>query len=187
MQTLILDIVIFFSLICAIYFCWSLNKKLHILKKLNFEITPALQALTQVSDHISKSMGKISEQMQPMKIIFGKEIPKAQGLKEDLEILLEYCESTTKQLESVMKESKQTRKDLDDILQLVAKALPRDMQNSLKNSSISVDFEVLKSGKINDILRNEKDLVIPHKIDPVKKIDMFQFDDSFLENMKDLH
>lgn len=187
MQTLILDIVIFLSLICTIYFCWSLNKKLHILKKLNFEITPALQALNKVNDHISKSIGKISDQMQPMRSIFGKEVPKAQGLKEEIEILLEYCESTTKQLESIMKESKQTKKDLDDILQLIAKALPRDMQNNLKNASISVDFEVLKSGKINDILRNEKDMVIPHKIDPVKKIDMFQFDPSFLENMKDLH
>jgi hypothetical protein len=187
METLILDIVIFLSLVCAIYFCWSLNKKLHFLKKLNFEITPALEALTKVSEHISKNMAKISDQMVSMRNIFGKEIPKAQGLKEDLEILLEYCESTTKQLESVMKDSKQTKKELDDILQLVAKALPRDMQNNLKNSSISVDFEILKSGKINDILRHEKDMVIPHKIDSTKKIEMFQFDEEFTKNMKDLH
>lgn len=187
METLILDIVIFLSLVCAIYFCWSLNKKLHFLKKLNFEITPALQALTQISDLISKNMAKISDQMQPMRNIFGKEIPKAQGLKEDLEILLEYCESTTKQLESVIKESKQTKKDLDNVLQLVAKALPRDMQNNLKNSSISVDFEVLKSGKIHDILRHEKDMVIPHKIDSTKKIDVFQFDEEFMKHMKDIH
>ena len=187
MDTLFLDFVIISSLVCAIYFCWRLNKKLYLLKDLQLNIQPMLENLSTLADKLSLGMNKISGQMVNIKGIFDKEMPKTKGLKEDIELLLEYCESSTKRLETLIKQSQETKKELYDVLDVIAKALPKDMQENLKSSTISVDFEALRNEKIKDVMQNDKKQIIPHKIEKMQHVDEIQLDETLLKNMKDVY
>lgn len=187
MQNVLLDLIIIASLMCAIYFCWRLNNRLHVLKDLQLDVTPAINVFNKVSDEITQKIKNLQNQLQHIRQFFGQEVPKAQTLKDDLELLLEYCEVATKNLEKTLQESKQVKKELDDILVLIAKALPKDMQENLKKSSITVDFEALRDGNLKNLFENGYDVVIPHKMEASEKIEEFYIDQTYLNGMKDLH
>ncbi|MBP9753240.1 MAG: hypothetical protein KBD31_05505 [Proteobacteria bacterium] len=185
-HTLLMDSMIILLLIGAISYCWKLNGRLNSLKEINFNLQPALQALNQYVTKMSDSLGQMRQEMRQTKEILQNDVPKAQHLKMDLEMMLQYCETAHQKLETLIEESRHTQADLDQTFQVVAKTFPKNFKETIQNSSTSIDFDMLKSQSMNNLEEWNGSLVLPQKIEPNTGKEWY-IDEQIIKNMGNLH
>jgi hypothetical protein len=185
-QTFLLDLMIISLLIGAIGFCWKLNGRLNTLKEVNFNLQPALQSLSQYVSKLSETLFQVREEMNQTKEILKNDVPKAQNLKLDIEMLTEYCESAHKRLEGLIHEARHTQSELDETFKIVSKTFPKNFKETVENSMTSIDFDELKNHSMQDIEEWNGTLILPQKIEPnVSK--EWHIDESILKSIGNIH
>ncbi|CAO5674256.1 MAG: hypothetical protein HEEMFOPI_00027 [Holosporales bacterium] len=186
LHTLLMDSMIILLLIGAIGFCWKLNGRLNSLKEINFNLQPALQALSQYVTKMSDSLGQMRQEMRQTKEILQNDVPKAQHLKIDLEMMLQYCETAHQKIETLIAEAKTTQSELDQTFKVVSKTFPKSFKETVENSSTSVDFDALRNQSMNSLEEWNGVLVLPQKIEPNVGKEWY-IDETILKNMGNIH
>jgi len=183
-ETFLLDSIMILLLFCAIGFCWRLNIRLNSLKNISASVTPAIQVFNSIVEKVSLGIQQMKEQTQKTKTLLTTDVPKAQNLKEDLELLLEYAETSTNRLERLIEEAHQTETEIKTVFDSLHRALPKNFHETLKNSEISVDFDALMSKNMTDITPSPSQMNIPHRLTSMPK--GLPVSDSIMKNMKNL-
>ncbi|HCU06942.1 MAG TPA: hypothetical protein DIC42_05130 [Holosporales bacterium] len=183
-QTFLLDSIMILLLFCAIGFCWRLNIRLNSLKNISASVTPAIHGFNSIVEKVTLGIQQLKEQTQKTKSLLTTDVPKAQNLKEDLELLLEYAENSSNRLERLVEEAHQTESEIKNIFAALHKVLPKTFHETLKNSEICVDFDELMTKKISDITPASQKTEIPRKFSPASNGLMVS--NSIVKNMKNL-
>jgi regulator of replication initiation timing len=183
-ETFLLDSIMILLLFCAIGFCWRLNIRLNSLKNISSSVTPAIHGFNNIVEKVTLGIQQLKEQTQKTKSLLTTEVPKAQNLKDDLELLLEYAENSSKRLERLVQDAHQTESEIKNIFESLHKVLPKNFHDTLKNSETCVDFDELMAKKISDISPTSHKIEIPLKFSTVSK--GLIVNDSIIQNMKNL-
>lgn len=183
-ETFLLDSIMILLLFCAIGFCWRLNIRLNSLKNISTNVTPAIHGFNSIVEKVTLGIQQLKEQTQKTKNLLTTDVPKAQTLKEDLELLLEYAENSSKRLERLIEDAHQTESEIKDVFYSLHKVLPKNFRDTLKNSEISVDFDELMAKNMSDITSSSSQVDIPHRISAAPK--GLPVKDAIVKNMKNL-
>ncbi|MDP2193956.1 MAG: DUF6468 domain-containing protein [Alphaproteobacteria bacterium] len=163
-QTFLLDSIMILLLLCAIGFCWRLNIRLNSLKKISSAVAPAIKGFNDIVERVTHGIEQLKQQNQQTRELLSNQVPKAQNLKQDLELLLDYAESATDRLEKMIQEMRQTEHDVKNTFSLIHKTLPKNFHQTLQNSEIELDFDELKKLKMTEVISQEEPIGYPHKI-----------------------
>lgn len=183
-ETFLLDSIMILLLFCAIGFCWRLNIRLNSLKNISANVTPAIHGFNSIVEKVTLGIQQLKDQTQKTKILLTTDVPKAQNLKEDLELLLEYAENSSNRLERLVEQAYQTESEIKSVFESLHKVLPKNFHDTLKNSEITVDFEELMTKNMSDITPSSPQVDIPHRISTASK--GLPVNDSIIKNMKNL-
>jgi hypothetical protein len=174
LQAFLIDIVMIVLLILAIAFCWNLNNRMNNVKEMGKDILPSVKTLSGVISKISEHLDLLKSHTKKAEGLLTQDIPVAKQLKDDLEILLEYSESSAKNLEILIDKAKQTEIDLREIHEIVVRSFPKNFKDSLQQNNITIDFDEMKKLKVADLKNFENgaydalsELVIPMRIEEI--------------------
>lgn len=149
--TFLLDSIMICLLLFAVAFCWRLNHRLTSLKSMGLTLTPALQSFNRLVEKLNEAIHQIKTQTLSTKQLLDKDIPKAVSIKEDLELLLEYCETASNRLETLMEQARSSECDLSEVLEKIQLSIPKTFRQTLDQSDIKVDFEELQNKNIQEL------------------------------------
>lgn len=163
-QTFLLDSMMILLLLCTIGFCWKLNIRLNSLKKISSAAAPTIKGFNDIVERVTHGIEKLKQQNQQTRELLAHQVPQAQNVKQDLELLLDYAESATDRLEKMIQEMRKTEHDVKNTFSLIHKTLPKNFHQTLQHSEIELDFDELKKLKMNDVVSQEEPIGYPHKI-----------------------
>ena len=189
MQTFIMDLMIIFFLGFVIFYCWQLNGKFTSLKEMNMNLGPSLKTLAEFTNKFSSHLGQFKEQMKEARTVLKEDLPKVESVKEDLELVLEFCENATKRLETLIEDAKKSQHDLDETFLAIKRVLPKNFHEIMQDQKLAVDFDALKEDTMLNIPKYKGAYMVPQKLDgaaPLPEDDLF-IDDHYKTRFENLH
>lgn len=194
-QTFLLDTAMILLLGMAIIFCWRLNGRMNSMKIMGRDILPAVEKLSGFITGITDQIDVLRAQSRKTQSMLSNDIPKAKALKEDLDVVLEYSENSSRNLETLIEQAKKTEIELREIHEIISKTFPRNFRDSLVEGDIKIDFDEMKRLRVNELQEYEdggddalSQIIIPMKVDAMVNSNYeYRIDDNIRAAIGDLH